>query len=97
MPIAKGKMVRALTVYLLSVSASYAQSVVVSCYRGPTTGIIWDHPLPIFVDSLVAVGYPIDVATSIAERICRDPELVDNPALAAARTKEFLNRIPPEK
>ena len=33
-----------------------AGTVVVSCFRGPWRETIWDHPEPVFVDSLRAVG-----------------------------------------
>ena len=59
--------------------------VTVSCYRGPWKDVIWDRPDAIFTESLVAVGYDYTNAFAIANRICRDPALVDdNVALKAA-------------
>ena len=56
----------------------------VSCYRGPWKDVIWDHPDAVFVDSLVDVGYDYTTANAIAERVCRDKNLVGNlPALKA--------------
>lgn len=55
------------------------EPIVVSCYRGPWKDVIWDRPNPIFVDSLVNIGYDINTASSIAEKVCRDKDLVGNP------------------
>ncbi|MCJ7872766.1 hypothetical protein Q4577_08140 [Marinovum sp. 2_MG-2023] len=53
--------------------------IVVSCFRGPWNDVIWDRPNPVFIDSLVAIGYDFPNAHAIAERVCRDPALVGNP------------------
>ena len=61
---------------------SYGHSgnvIVVSCFRGPWNEVIWDRPNAIFVDSLVNVGYDFPTASAIAERVCRDQNLVGNP------------------
>tara|TARA_R110002049_G_scaffold140930_5_gene302332 strand:- start:60145 stop:60489 length:345 start_codon:yes stop_codon:yes gene_type:complete len=54
--------------------------IVVSCYRGPWNEVIWDRPNPVFVDSLVAVGYDFSTASAIAERVCKDQALVGDEA-----------------
>lgn len=54
------------------------RTIVVSCYRGPWKEVIWDRPNAVFFDSLVAVGYSQPDAHAIAERICRDQDLVGN-------------------
>ncbi|MCE0506993.1 MULTISPECIES: hypothetical protein [unclassified Roseivivax] len=54
-------------------------TIVVSCFRGPWNEVIWDRPNSNFVDSLVAIGYDFPTAHAIAERICRDDRLVNNP------------------
>ena len=68
--------------------------VTVVCYRGPWKDVIWDRPEAVFTDSLVAVGYDYTNAYAIANRICRDPALVDNyPALKAAM-EEIIAKAP---
>ncbi|MDA7430036.1 hypothetical protein PGB28_16340 [Primorskyibacter aestuariivivens] len=54
-------------------------TIVVSCYRGPWQEVIWDRPNPVFIDTLVQAGYDYPNAHAIAERVCRDPTLVNNP------------------
>ena len=77
------------------VSAPATKQVVirVSCFRGPTDDIIWDKPNAVFIDSLVEAGYTFDRAHSIAYRVCRDADTVnDNEALKA--TMERIYRDP---
>ena len=59
--------------------AAKGGTIVVSCFRGPWTEVIWDRPNAVFVDSLVAIGYTFPTAHAIAERVCRDEALVGNP------------------
>lgn len=77
---------------------SYAQQsaprVVVSCYRGPWQQVIWDHPNAVFVDSLVDIGYSIERAEAIADRICTDASLVNNPEALKATTEAIIARSP---
>ena len=62
----------------------------VSCFRGPWKAVIWDRPNSTFVDSLVSAGYTFATAHAIAERVCRDDRLVNNPgALKATRERMF--------
>lgn len=68
--------------------------ITVSCFRGPTAAVIWDHPRPVFIDSLVAVGYDYNTATSIAERICRDADGVGNEEHLKASTRQALYNSP---
>lgn len=53
-------------------------TIVVSCFRGPWKEVIWDRPNSNFIDSLVNVGYDYPTAHAIAERVCRDDNLVGN-------------------
>lgn len=69
-------------------------AITVSCYRGPWEDVIWDRPNPVFVDSLVTVGYDINTASSIAERICRDPDLVGDTDGLKAEMKRIYREIP---
>ncbi|ETX28454.1 hypothetical protein [Roseivivax isoporae] len=54
-------------------------TIIVSCFRGPWNDVIWDRPNSKFVDSLVAIGYDFPTAHAVAERVCRDDRLVNNP------------------
>ncbi|MBY5987634.1 MULTISPECIES: hypothetical protein [Roseovarius] len=68
--------------------------ILVSCYRGPWTEVIWDKANPNFVDSLVQAGYSPQEATSIANYICRDPRLVDNPIALAKEVRSAMANAP---
>lgn len=71
-----------------------APRVVISCFRGPWQEVIWDRPNPIFIDTLMANGYSITTATAIAERICRDPNLVNQNELSIQETIRLMKLIP---
>ena len=58
--------------------------IVVSCWRGPWREVIWDRPNGVFVDSLISVGYDYASAHAIAQRVCRDKTLVNNPGALKA-------------
>ena len=77
-----------------TVSDYPAGTVVVSCFRGPWRETIWDHPEPVFVDSLRAVGYDYATAESIANRICRDYALVGNDAGLKAAMEAIVRESP---
>jgi hypothetical protein len=68
--------------------------VVASCFRGPWKEVIWDRPNAVFIDSLTAVGYSINTATAIAERICKDENLVDRPDQMVQEVQRLLKIIP---
>ena len=68
--------------------------VTVSCFRGPWTEVIWDRPNPVFVDSLVAVGYDFPTAQAIATRVCKDIAGVGNPDHVKARMEQALHESP---
>ncbi len=63
----------------------------ISCYRGPWKEVIWDRPNAVFIDSLVNAGYSYATASAIAERICRDPALVQNPGSMSRKLRQILN------
>jgi hypothetical protein len=69
------------------------KTIVVSCYRGPWEDVIWDHPNAVFIDSLVDVGYDIVKATAIAERVCRDENLVGDKAGLKAEMQRLYREI----
>jgi len=64
--------------------------IVVSCYRGPWKEVIWDRPNAVFIDSLVNVGYNYSTASAIAERICRDQNLVGNPGALSVSMRNIV-------
>lgn len=69
-------------------------TITVSCYRGPWEDVIWDRPNSVFIDSLVTVGYDINTASSIAERICRDADLVGDKEGLKAEMKRIYREVP---
>lgn len=72
-----------------------AMIVTVSCYRGPWDDVIWDRPNPVFIDSLVNVGYTFPEAHAIAERVCRDPAAVGQSGVLSAMMTNILRSSPP--
>ena len=70
------------------------KQVVVSCFRGPWEDVIWDRPNAVFVDSLVSVGYDFPTAHAIAERVCRDSELVGDTDGLKAEMERILRERP---
>ena len=66
-------------------------TIVVSCFRGPMKVVAWDRPNAVFVDSLVAAGYGYEEASAVAERICRDEALVDDPEALKAEMLRIYN------
>lgn len=79
----------------LTVSAGAAQAqsdVRVSCYRGPWKQVIWDRANPDFIASLEVHGLSAVDARVIADSICRDPRLVNNPEGLAGEVRRVLSR-----
>ncbi|RVV97281.1 hypothetical protein EKE94_14815 [Mesobaculum littorinae] len=74
-----------------------AGTIVVSCYRGPWTDVIWDRPNPVFIDSLVAAGYEHPEALAIGERLCRDASLVNNPDAMKREAIRVLENAPSDR
>lgn len=68
--------------------------IIVSCFRGPWKQVIWDHPNAKFIDSLVGVGYDYPTSESIANRICRDQDLVFNPEGLKSEMKRIYRTSP---
>ena len=69
--------------------------VTVSCFRGPWQEVIWDRPNPVFIDSLVNVGYTFPEAHAIGERVCRDASTVDRPDRAVQVMHQIIAQNPP--
>jgi hypothetical protein len=68
--------------------------IYVACFRGPWNEVIWDRPQAKFVDSLVNVGYDYPTAHAIAERVCRDADLVGNPEGLRATMLQITREYP---
>jgi hypothetical protein len=73
---------------------SASKTIVVSCYRGPWTDVIWDRPNAIFIDSLVNHGYDFSTAHAIAERVCRDQLLVGDGEALKAEMRRIMRESP---
>ena len=81
--------------FLVMADTAKADSyILVSCYRGPWNEVIWDKANPNFVKSLIDAGYNTTEATSIADYICRDPRLVDNPIALAKEVRAAVRAAP---
>ncbi|MEM6577453.1 MAG: hypothetical protein AAF678_03100 [Pseudomonadota bacterium] len=79
--------------FLICADAAVAGSdVLVSCYRGPWAQVIWDRANPEFVASLEANGMDAIEARVIADSICRDPRLVNNPEQMAAEVRRVVSQ-----
>lgn len=57
---------------------SNPSAITISCFRGPSSSVIWDRPNAVFVEDLVRVGYSYPEAHAIGERVCRDEYGVGN-------------------
>ena len=79
---------------LIASQAVAQTTIAVSCYRGPWKDVIWDRPNPQFIGSLVAAGYSSATASSIATRVCRNPNFVDRPGAMANEVQWILQTVP---
>ncbi len=70
-------------------------TITISCFRGPFSDVIWDHPNGIFIDDLVNIGYTFPEAHAIAERVCRDAATVDRPDVAIDVMYRIIAENPP--
>lgn len=70
-------------------------TVTVSCFRGPWQEVIWDRPEPVFIDSLVGIGYTYPEAHAIGERVCRDATGVGNSANIRSTMLSIIESNPP--
>lgn len=76
---------------------SNPNTITISCYRGPTTDVIWDRPNTVFVDDLVKVGYTYPQAYAIAETVCRDEYGVHQPEYQKTSLREIMAKTPPSR
>ncbi|MEM9911758.1 MAG: hypothetical protein AAF922_13335 [Pseudomonadota bacterium] len=71
-------------------AALAGDEVLVSCFRGPWNQVIWDRANPEFITSLEATGMDAVEARVIADSLCRDPRLVNNPENMAAEVRRVV-------
>jgi hypothetical protein len=69
--------------------------ITVSCFRGPWSEVIWDHPNAAFLNSLAEAGYDPATAEAIAQRVCRDETAVSQPDRLTEVMYRVLRETPP--
>ncbi len=69
--------------------------ITISCYRGPLKEVAWDRPNAVFIDDLVQIGYSLEEASWLGERVCRDEYGVFDPVYLADRFKKLMALNPP--
>jgi hypothetical protein len=69
--------------------------ITISCFRGPSSNVIWDRPNAVFIEDLVKIGYSYQKAHAIGERVCRDEYGVSNPEYLKSTLIEIMARTPP--
>ncbi|MEO0860242.1 MAG: hypothetical protein AAFY65_06505 [Pseudomonadota bacterium] len=72
-------------------------SITVSCARYVSRQVIWDRPMPVFLDSLMAAGYSPERAESIGNRVCRDERYVGDVEAAGQAMRNILATNPPAR
>ena len=70
-------------------------AITISCYRGPTTTVIWDRPNAVFIHDLVKIGYTYPQAHAIGERICRDEHGLDQHEYLITSLRQIMATTPP--
>ena len=70
--------------------------ITISCFRGPTSNVIWDRPNAVFIEDLVRLNYTYPQAQAIAERVCRDEYGVGQPDYLKATLLNLMARTPPQ-
>lgn len=71
--------------------------ITISCFRGPTSTVIWDRPNAVFVEDLVRLGYTYPQAHAIGERVCRDEWGVHQPDYLKGTLYEIMAVTPPSR
>lgn len=71
------------------------QVVRIQCFRGPLEAVIWDHAQGGFIDDLQKLGYSPANASAIANDLCRDSRLVNNPEALKAALHARIRSAPP--
>ncbi|HCE70953.1 hypothetical protein [Ruegeria pomeroyi] len=74
---------------------SDVHNITISCFRGPTSSVIWDRPNAVFVEDLVRMGYTYPEAHAIGERICRDEWGVGQHDYMRSSLLQIVAKTPP--
>ena len=69
--------------------------ITISCFRGPSSNVIWDRPNAVFIEDLVRQGYSYPQAHAIGERICRDEWGVNQPEYLKTSLLKIMAETPP--
>jgi len=69
--------------------------ITISCFRGPTSSVIWDRPNAVFVEDLVRYGYTYPQAHAIGERVCRDEWGVNQKDYLRSSLLQIMAATPP--
>lgn len=72
-------------------------AITISCFRGPSSNVIWDRPNAVFVEDLVHFGYSYPQAHAIAERVCRDEYGVSQPEYLRTSLLQIMSATPPTR
>ncbi len=75
---------------------SNAGVITISCFRGPSSSVIWDRPNAVFVEDLVRHGYSYPQAHAIGERVCRDEYGVRQPDYMSTSLLQIMAETPPQ-
>ena len=70
--------------------------ITISCFRGPSSSVIWDRPNAVFVQDLVRYGYSYPQAHAIGERVCRDEYGVKRPDYLRTSLLQIMAQTPPQ-
>lgn len=69
--------------------------ITISCFRGPSSNVVWDRPNAVFVEDLVRAGYSYPEAHAIGERVCRDEWGVQQPEYLKSALRGIMASSPP--
>lgn len=70
--------------------------ITISCFRGPSSIVIWDRPNSVFVEDLERYGYSYLQARAIGEHICRDEYGVEQPGYMRTALLKIIAQTPPQ-
>lgn len=70
-------------------------AITISCFRGPSSTVIWDRPNAVFIHDLVRIGYTFPEAHAIGERICRDEYGLGQHGYMSSSLQQIIATTPP--
>ncbi|MEX0285202.1 MAG: hypothetical protein AB3N23_11385 [Paracoccaceae bacterium] len=71
--------------------------ITISCFRGPSSNVIWDRPNAVFIEDLVRFGYTYPQAHAIGERVCRDEYGVGQPQYLRTSLLQIMAETQPTR